>query len=160
MALKNLDHEELMRRVESLHKQYVEDHVPCSERTFLAVHSVVDTDLPSEVMTLLTCFAGGVGHATMCGAVSGGLAALGLAYGRRHPTEKRRDQAGEIAQEFLCQFKSRFGSEVCGVLIGDTLRKNTSDLEERRERCRAYTLHAVKSCVDLLAKYERIYAKN
>ena len=143
-----------MRQVEHLHNQYVEDHLPCSERTFLAVHSVVDTDLSSEAMALLTCFAGGVGHATMCGAVSGALAALGLTYGRRHPTEARREEAGAIARDFLSQFKSRFGSEVCGVLIGDTLRKNTYESEERRERCRAYTRHAVKVCVDLLAKYE------
>jgi C_GCAxxG_C_C family probable redox protein len=149
-----------MRRMESLHKQSVEDHVPCSERTFHAVHSVVDAELPPEAMALLTCFTGGVGHTTMCGAVSGGLAALGLAYGRRRPTEKRRDQAGEIAQAFLCQFKSRCGSEVCGVLIGDTLRKNTSESEERRERCLAYTLHAVRSCLGLLAKYEKISAKD
>ena len=95
----------------------------------------------------------------MCGAVSRGLAALGLVYGRRCPTEKRRDQAGAIAREFLGQFKSRFGSELCGVLIGDTLRKNTYESEERRERCRAYTLYAVNTCVDLLAKYEKTAVK-
>lgn len=159
MTLQNLDHEDLLQQVERLHKQYVKARVPCSERTFLAVHSVMDTDLPSEAMALLTCFAGGVGHATMCGAVSGGLAALGLAYGRRYPTEKRRDQAGAIAREFLSQFKSQFGSEHCGVLIGDTLRKNTYESEERRKRCRAYTLYAVKTCMDLLAKYEKTAVK-
>jgi len=160
MALKNVEHDELMRQVERLHTKYVEEKVPCSERTFLTVHSVMDTDLPSEAMALLTCFAGGIGHASVCGAVSGGVAALGLTYGRRHPSEKRSEQAGEIAQEFLCRFKSRFGSELCSVLIGDTLHKNTSDSQERRERCRAYSLHAVKLCVDLLSKYETIYVKD
>jgi C_GCAxxG_C_C family probable redox protein len=95
----------------------------------------------------------------MCGAVSGGLAALGLAYGRRYPTEKRQDQAGAIAREFLSQFKSQFGSEHCGILIGDTLRKNSYEAEERRKRCRAYTLYAVKTCMDLLAKYEKTAVK-
>jgi C_GCAxxG_C_C family probable redox protein len=159
MALKNLSHEDLLRQVEHLHKQYVEERVPCSERTFLAVHSVVDTELPSQAMALLTCFAGGVGHTTMCGAVAGGIAALGLTYGRQHPTETRSGRAGEIARAFLCQFRSRFGSELCGVLIGDTLHANTSDSEARRQRCRAYSLYAVKLCVDLLAKYETIYGK-
>jgi len=156
MVLKTLDHEDLMRQVEHLHTQYVEDRLPCSERTFLIVHSVVDTTVPAEAMALLTCFAGGVGHATMCGAVSGGLAALGLTYGRRHPTEERHHEAGAIARDFLSQFKSRFGSELCSVLIGDTLHTNTYDSDERRQRCRAYTLHAVKLCVDLLAKYEAL----
>ena len=159
MTLQNRDHQDLLQQVERLHTQYVEDHVPCSERTFLILHSVMDTDLPSEAMTLLTCFAGGVGHATMCGAVSGGLAALGLAYGRRRPTESRRDEAGAIAREFLSQFKSQFGSELCGVLIGDTLRKNTYESEERRERCRAYTRYAVNTCLDLLAKYTKTAGK-
>jgi C_GCAxxG_C_C family probable redox protein len=161
MALKNLDHEKLIRRVERLHTQHVEEKLSCSERTFLTVHNVVDTDVPSEVVALLTGFAGGVGgtHASVCGAVSGGVASLGLIYGRRHPAEEQRDRAYEVARDFFCQFKSRFGSEICGVLIGDTLHKNTYESEERRERCRAYTLHAVKSCVDLLAKYEKISAK-
>jgi hypothetical protein len=61
MTLQNLDHEDLLQQVERLHKQYVKTRVPCSERTFLAVHSVMDTDLPSEAMALLTCFAGGSG---------------------------------------------------------------------------------------------------
>jgi len=146
-----------MRQVEHLHNQYVEDHLPCSERTFLAVHSVVDTDLSSEAMALLTCFAGGVGHATMCGAVSGALAALGLTYGRRHPTEARREEAGAIARDFLSQFKSRFGSEVCGALIGDLLKTNAFDSEARRERCFQYTRQAIRLCVDTLRKYEILY---
>jgi C_GCAxxG_C_C family probable redox protein len=159
MALKNLDPKDLMERLESLHKQYVEEKLSCSERTFLTVRSVVDTDVPSEVVALLTGFGGGIGgtHASVCGAVSGGVAALGLIYGRRHPAEEQRDRAYEVARDFFCQFKSRFGSEVCGALIGDLLKANGFDSEARRERCFQYTLHAVHLCVDLLAKYEKIY---
>ena len=161
MALKNLDHEELMRRVERLHTQYVEEKLSCSERTFLTVRSIVDTDVPPEVVALLTGFGGGIGgtHASVCGAVSGGVAALGLIYGRRHPAEEQSARAYEVARDFFCQFKSRFGSEVCGALIGDLLKTNAFDSEARRERCFQYTRHAIRMCVDTLIKYETIYGK-
>ncbi len=159
MALKHQDQADLQRQVERLHAQYVEEKLSCSERTFLAVRSVVDTDVPPETVALLTGFGGGIGgtHGSVCGAVSGCVAAIGLIYGRRHPAKESSARAYEVARDFFCQFKSRFGSEVCGVLIGDLLKRNAFDSEERRDRCFQYTCHAIRLCVDTLRKYETIY---
>lgn len=153
MALKKLSQDELERRVKSIHKKHVDEKMTCSERVFLTVYSVLETDFPAEVVTLLTGFGGGVGgtHSSLCGAVSGGVAALGLVYGRRKPAEESRDRAYEASRAFFCQFKSKFGSEVCGELIGDLLRKNGFDSDERKERCFQYTLNAAKLCVNLLS---------
>ena len=149
----------MLQQVERLHAQYVEDKLSCSERTFLVVRSVVDTDVPPETVALLTGFGGGIGgtHGSVCGAVSGCVAAIGLIHGRRHPAKESSDRAYEVARDFLCQFKSRFGSEVCGALIGDLLKTNAFDSEARRERCFQYTRQAIRLCVDTLRKYEILY---
>jgi len=153
MALKKGSPEEIDRQVESRHQQYVDAKMTCSERVFLTVYSVLDTEFPAEVVALLTGFGGGVGgtHASLCGAVAGGVAAIGSVYGRRKPAEESRDRAYEVARAFLCEFKSKFGSEVCGELLGDLLRKNGFDSDERKERCFQYTLNAAKMCVKLLS---------
>ena len=165
MTLKKLEPEELERRIERLHKQYVDEKLHCSERTFLVVHSVLETDFSPETVALLSGLAGGIGgtHSSVCGAVTGGIAALGLVYGRRKPHEElaegSKEKGIEVSRDFFCQFKSRFGSVVCGELIGDLLRKNEADSEERRERCFQYTLNAIKLCIETLSKYEKIYAE-
>lgn len=159
MALQHRDREDLQRQVEDLHQQYIEEKLSCSERTFLAVRSIIHTEVPPETVALLTGFGGGIGgtHASVCGAVSGCVAAIGLIYGRRHPATESSARAYEVARDFFGQFKSRFGSEVCGALIGDLLKRNAFDSEERRNRCVQYTRHAIRLCVDALLKYETIY---
>jgi hypothetical protein len=84
--LKEVDHEELLRRVEDLHKQYAEG-LNCSERVFLVVHSLLESDIASDSVALMSGFGGGVAGTrdNMCGAVSGGVAAIGLVHGRRRP---------------------------------------------------------------------------
>ena len=158
--LKNMDHEELLRQVESIHKKYAKG-LNCSERVFLTLHSLLKTDIPSEAVALLSGFGGGVAGTRdgMCGAVSGGVAAIGLIYGRRKPPEGNRERAYEVSRDFVCRFKTMFGTTVCRELIGDLLRKSTAESEERRRaRCSRYTLNAAKMCADTLSKYERMYA--
>jgi C_GCAxxG_C_C family probable redox protein len=157
--LKNVDHEELLRQVESIHKKYAKG-LNCSERVFLTLHGLIEADIPSEAVALLSGFGGGVAGTRdgMCGAVSGGVAAIGLLHGRRKPPEGNRERAYEVSRDFVCRFKTRFGTTVCSELIGDLLRENTTESEERRrERCSRYTLNAAKMCVDTLSRYEKTY---
>ena len=158
--LKNMNHEELLRQVESVHKKYA-DGLNCSERVFLTMHSILKTDIPSEAVALLSGFGGGVAGTRdgMCGAVSGGVAAIGLIYGRRKPPKGDRERMYEVSKDFVCRFKTKFGTIFCRELIGDLLRDGTDESEEkRRERCSRYTLNAAKMCVDTLSKYEGMYA--
>jgi len=158
--LKDVDREELLRQVESLHRKYAEG-LNCSERVFLTLHGLLETDIPSEAVALLSGFGGGVAGIRdgMCGAVSGGVAAIGLVYGRRKPPEGNRERMYEVPRDFVSRFKTRFGTTICRELIGDLLREGTAESEERRrQRCSQYTLDAAKMCVDVLSKYGKMYA--
>jgi len=158
--LKKMEHEELLRQVENIHKKYAEG-LNCSERVFLTLYNLLETDIPAEAVALLSGFGGGVAGTrdNVCGAVSGGVAAIGAVYGRRRPPEGDRERAYEVSRDFVCRFKGMFGTTICGELIGDLLRENTDEAEKkRRGRCSRYTLHAARLGVETLSKYEKLYA--
>jgi C_GCAxxG_C_C family probable redox protein len=156
--LKRMEHKERLERAEAIHKGYVAG-LNCAERVFLAVHALLDTDIPPAAVALLSGFGGGVGGARegICGAVSGGVAAIGLVHGRPNPPDGDRERAYEVSRDFVCQFRTAFGTTVCRELVGDLLREGTAEAEERRKvRCAQYTLKAVRACLDTLARFERI----
>jgi C_GCAxxG_C_C family probable redox protein len=159
--LKKIDPEELLRRVEDLHKEYAEG-LNCSERVFLIVHSLLETDISSETVALMSGFGGGVAGTrdNMCGALSGGVAAIGLMYGRRNPPKGNRERAYEVSKDFVGRFKTKFGTTICGELIGDLLREATEESEEKRKaRCSQYTLNGAKMCAETILKYEKLYPR-
>jgi hypothetical protein len=79
-----------------------------------------------------------------------------LIWGRSKPAEESCKEAYEISRDFLGQFKGKFGTELCTELIGDLLRANKCDSDERRQRCFDYSLNAIRICIDILSKYKKI----
>lgn len=149
---------ELLKQLEEIHQQYASEKLNCAERTFLAIHGILNTDIPAHVVSTLTGFGGGVGgsHQSLCGAVTGSIAALNLTWGRRKPAYESSKQAYEVARDFLSQFLSRFGTEICEELIGDLLHVNKFNSDERKARCYQYCDNAIKICVELLKKHSAI----
>lgn len=68
---------------------------------------------------IATGFHGGVGgsHRWICGALSGGAIAAGIAFGREKP-EKGREDLDSFVQRLLGDFAERFGSVRCYELVG------------------------------------------
>ena len=154
--LKPLDKKELYRQAEELHKAFVEP-MNCAERVFLILHRLMETDLPAEAVCTMSGFGGGVGGTrdNVCGAITGGVAAIGLIHGRPNPLEGNRLRAYEVSREFVSRFRTAFGMTGCHELIGDLTREATPEAEEKRKaRCFQYTLTAVKTAIDTLKKYE------
>ncbi len=69
-------------------------------------------------MRLATCFGGGVGRSReeLCGALSGAVMALGLAYGRDAADASPKVALG-LAAEFRDRFRQRFGASVCREVL-------------------------------------------
>ncbi len=65
-----------------------------------------------------SAFVGGVGssHEEMCGALSGGLIAIGMLMGRITPGDDIEDLK-ELAVEYRTRFIEEFGSSRCGELL-------------------------------------------
>jgi C_GCAxxG_C_C family probable redox protein len=154
--LKSMDPKERLDQAKRIHDGYVAD-LNCAERVFLTLHALIDTDIPPTAVTLLSGMGGGVGgtRESICGAVSGGIAALGLIHGRPNPPVGNREQVYEAPREFVALFQTAFGTTVCRDLVGDLLREGTADADEHRKiRCSQYTLKAVRLCLDTLVRFE------
>ncbi len=155
-GLRCTDRTRLFESAEKIHSGYVEG-LNCAERVFCTVHALVETGLPREAVRLLSGMGGGVGGTRdgVCGAVSGGVAALGLIYGRPNPPAGSRERAYETSRDFIAQFRTAFGSTVCRDLVGDLLREACADAEARRKaRCAQYTLKAIQLCLDTMLRWK------
>lgn len=64
-----------------------------------------------ETDRMLACFGGGMELGQTCGAVVGGLIAIGMAC-------EDREKAWELGERFRSQFKDRFGTCMCRELLG------------------------------------------
>jgi C_GCAxxG_C_C family probable redox protein len=67
---------------------------------------------------IATGFCGGLSHTGgLCGAVSGALMGIGLAFGRKAP-EDSRERLSAAVPAFLGRFRAQFGSLDCPELTG------------------------------------------
>jgi len=69
-----------------------------------------------ELFRMATAFGGGMYRGDTCGAVTGGLIALGLNFGGIEPEE--RALAKEKAKAFQAAFTEKLGSTLCHELLG------------------------------------------
>lgn len=85
-----------------------------------------------EITKAASAFRGGIGgtHTETCGALTGGIVAIGYLYGRIEPG-KDIQHAKELAAEFTAQFVEEFGSTNCGVLL-EKLGKQHNSLKCKR----------------------------
>ena len=98
----------------------------CAESVLSAVtESVLGKNLSGIVPRIATGFGGGIArNGDVCGAVSGGVMALGLAMGRDLATESR-EPCNVSVDKFYNAFVSRFGSCKCCELTGVDLKLAT-----------------------------------
>ena len=99
-------------------KDYFTQKYNCSQSTFapFVQHLGMDVDLAFRVATP---FGGGLGHmGQVCGAVSGGLMALGLAKGNAVVDREQKHACYQLAAEFQTRFEEAHGDVLCPRLLG------------------------------------------
>lgn len=119
----------------------------CSEAVFLVGNEFLGRPVPDETVRMASGFPVGIGMAKcVCGALSGGVMALGLKYGR---TSARAEMPGmfEAAKELHDRFKARRQHVCCSTLI----KKFEFGSPEHLEQCIAITGEVAADVIDLLA---------
>lgn len=120
----------------------------CSEAVFLVANEFLGCPVADNMVRLASGFAVGMGTAgCSCGALTGGVMALGLKYGR---TEASAAMPGmfEAAKELHDRFKARRQSICCRVLIKDFEFASP----EHWEQCITITGEVAADVIDLLEK--------
>lgn len=132
-------------------------HLSCSQQTLAAVIEDLGYDR-EDAYRLGNGFGGGMMIGDTCGAVTGALMAIGLAYGNIEPGNSVQDAAcREKVAEFQRRFQERRGSTICRELIG----YDFADPEQRQaaresgkimDYCADLVLDAVEILEDILAE--------
>jgi len=118
----------------------------CSEAVFYVINKHLGYPMPEDAVRTASGFPIGIGRTgCVCGALSGGVMALGLKFGRSKPG----DQAPKIlekSRELTERFKARFTHTCC--------REITKAVEfaskSRREKCITITGAVVADVLELL----------
>ncbi len=102
----------------------------CSESIVKAILDTGEVDFPPEVVAMATGFGGGMGlSGHNCGALTGGIMAIGAAHGRRDPRQGEfKDRVKQLYgnpglyrffNSFPHKFNEKFGTVDCSTLNKD-----------------------------------------
>jgi len=110
--------------------------------------------IPRETLLKLgTGFGGGMARMGLtCGAVTGGILALGLAHGKIYASDdEAREMTYALIQKFMVQFNRRHGAMDCCTLLGYDLGTPEGRLEAKHSgRVDVFCPTLVRSAVDIL----------
>ncbi|KRQ86521.1 putative redox-active protein [Caloramator mitchellensis] len=89
----------------------------CSESVVHTINELLGWPYDKNIVKMASAFPIGLGKSgCLCGAVSGGAMALGMAYGRIHG-EPMNDKMFPISAELHNHIKDLYGSTCCRVLV-------------------------------------------
>ncbi len=129
----------------------------CAESVLMAMQEA--WQLESRTPNIATAFGAGIGrHGSVCGAVTGGILAINLKYGRKKPNEDR-EKSYALALNFYKKFEKEFGSAICYDLIECNLttshgQKKFKESNLLEEKCAKFVEGAVKILTELVEEPE------
>ncbi len=92
-------------------------HFYCSETVVKTIRDAFELPVSDDIIAAASGFPMGMGGAgCSCGAVTGGIMALGLVFGRTQAKDKQVQQAMRLARELHDTFKAEHRSICCRVL--------------------------------------------
>jgi C_GCAxxG_C_C family probable redox protein len=138
-----------------LAKSHAGSGLLCSESVLLAISESLG--IRSELIPkIATGFGAGIGgQGSICGAITGGVMALGLKLGRENVATKER-ASYKFASELLTRFEKRYGHINCRDLTGcdfttEEGRKKYADEKMWETKCRQYIAGATAIVLDILS---------
>lgn len=119
----------------------------CSEAIVKAIKDAYELEYGDEVVKLASGFPVGMGGSgCACGALTGGVMAIGMVFGRAKAKGPEVDTAMRIAREFHTAFSEKLGTTCCRVLT----RNMTLGSPEHMDKCVAITGEVAAETVRLI----------
>ena len=120
-------------------RAYHEEHFNCAQSVFLPFANRFGID-QNLALKLATPFGGGMGHSgQVCGAVSGGLMAIGLLHGYAIYDPEQKETCYAYAKSFQEKFIELHGDQTCPGLLGLDI-SDPEEMAEAREEDLFHTL--------------------
>ena len=144
-----------VKHVEKRAEELFSSGLFCAESVLQAIAELVGVNSPL-VPNIATGFCGGISRTKgICGAVSGGVMALSMVFGRSS-AETPVDNVYEKVQEFLSNFEKQHGSHNCFILTGCDLStpEGRKEFKEKgmRNKCQELTGSAAGMSAEIIGR--------
>ena len=108
----------------------------CSEAIVKTINDEFGLNYPDDIVRLASGFPIGIGSAgCACGAVTGGVMAIGMVFGRKEPSDPCIDRCLALARELHALFMCRHGCVCCRTLTHGMVLKSPEHISQ----CVAFT---------------------
>jgi len=153
---------ELLEKIEKTAYNYEKVYHGCSQCVLKALQEHLQLG-DGEAFKAASAFAGGVARmGETCGALSGGIMAVGLAYGREKLEETKLSpqyaKAMELAVNLYQRFEKELGSAKCRD-IQTSLFGRSFDLKDPKEREEFIKAGGYEKCPEVVKKAARLAAE-
>jgi len=129
----------------------------CSQSVLLAIseHWRIESEL---IPKIATAFGGGMGRCgSVCGAVAGGVMAIGMRLGTNEPLLIERLESYEAAKAFYTRFKAIHGSVMCRDLLGHDLSQDGEhELAQKEKAFENRCPNFIRTAVEILLSLSSI----
>ncbi len=148
-----------MKKKEALSEEAVKhflDGYNCAQSVLLTLseHWESKNEL---IPKIATGFGGGIGLCgSVCGALTGGVMAIGIKYGANQPSAEERRKCYDLSQQLYRKFEQKHGSTLCRKLVDYDL-SDSMELEKAKkanvfeEKCSEY----IRTVIEILIKFDK-----
>lgn len=142
--MKNVD----IEKVKDMAEEYYRDgSFYCSEAIVKTIKDTFDLDFSDEVIKMASGFPVGIGGSgCTCGAVSGGVMALGMVFGRAEGNDPKVAKAMELSAELHNRFRDKRKFVCCKILT----KGMDKGKKEHKDQCVAITGEVAEIVADIL----------
>lgn len=142
----NIDINKIREKAESYYRN---GDFFCSEAIVKTIKDEFELPISDDIIAAASGFPVGVGRAgCMCGAVSGGVMALGLVFGRKEPKDPKVTKTMELTKELHEKFRNNHKSLCCRIL--------TKGLDmgagEHKKQCIAFTGEVAEEVAKIIVR--------
>ena len=123
----------------------------CAETTLKCLIEDGVIDAPPESVRMMSGFGGGMQRGSICGAVTGAVAAIGAVRGRTEPNEDRKPSA-EAVRTFLKKFEEEFGTLYCKELQKIYVKDHALKSPGMYRACTVFVERAIELTKEILAE--------
>ncbi len=135
-------------QAEQMALAHSESGLHCAESVASTITQLFCPDQTETVCRMATGFGGGLAGSRQeaCGALTGGVIAIGLLCGRSTP-KQGREAAYQISAAYRERFMARFGATICQTL------RDSFSTDSTRTACRSLTAEAAGLLYDILVQH-------
>lgn len=135
------------KKIEQKTFEYYNSGFNCAEAILKSFVELYDKNAKPDITKFATGFGGGIGGSKceICGALTGGIIAIGWLFGRKDPIDDKQ-KTYSLSDEFRNLFLKKFGSANCKMI------QNLLGNQENSMKCKKLTADAAGILYEILHK--------